>query len=68
MPSGAAEGTAVIAVIVVVVGDMPCDMGSPSCRAEEGACTLAAVESCCPAGMALIATSKKSLNIVAMYA
>jgi hypothetical protein len=33
MPSDAAEGTAAIAVIVV--GEMPCDMGSPSCRAEE---------------------------------
>ena len=32
-PSDAAEGTAVIAVSVV--GEMPCDRGSPSCRAEE---------------------------------
>ena len=33
MPSDAAEGTAAIAVIVV--SEMPRDMGSPPCRAEE---------------------------------
>ena len=33
MPSDASEGTAVIAEIVL--GDMPCEMGSPSRRAEE---------------------------------
>ena len=32
-PSDAAEGTAVMAVIVV--GETPCDMGSPPHRAEE---------------------------------
>ncbi len=31
----AAEGTAAIAGIRVVVGDAPCDMGSPPHRAEE---------------------------------
>ena len=33
MPSDAAEGTAVIAVIAL--GDAPCNMDSPSRRAEE---------------------------------
>ena len=41
-PSDAAEGTAVIAAIVV--GEMPCDMGSPSCRAEESPVHSAADE------------------------
>ena len=34
MPSDAAEGTAVVAVIVM--GDVPSQMGSPPHRAEEG--------------------------------
>ena len=38
----AAEGIAVIAVSVV--GEMPCDMGSPSCRVEESPVHSAADE------------------------
>ena len=41
-PSDAAEGTAATAVIVV--GDMPCDMGSPPHRAEERLVRCAADE------------------------
>ena len=41
-PSDAAEGTAVMAVIVV--GETPCDMGSPSCRVEESPVHTAADE------------------------
>ena len=42
MPSDAAEGTAAIAGIVV--GDAPCDMGSPPDRAEERPVPCAADE------------------------
>ena len=42
MLSDAAEGTAVI--VVSVVGEMPCDMGSPTRRAEESPVHSAADE------------------------
>ena len=75
MPSDAAEGTAVMAVSVV--GEMPCDSGgaagatdaaSAACAAGATgkACTLAAMASCCPAGMALRAASKKFANLAAL--
>ena len=72
MPSDAAEGTAAIAVIVV--GKMPCDSGGAAGAADAAsaagatgkACTLAAMASCCPAGMALRAASKKFANIAAL--
>ena len=75
MPSDAAEGTAAIAVIVV--GKMPCDSGgaagaagaadaASAAGATGKACTLAAMASCCPAGMALRAASKKFANIAAL--
>jgi hypothetical protein len=41
-PSDAAEGTAVMAVIVV--GETPCDMGSPPQRAEERPARMRAAE------------------------
>ncbi len=43
MPSDAAEGTAAM-IAVIVVGETPCDMGSPSCRAEESPAHSAADE------------------------
>ena len=42
MPSDAAEGTAVMAVIVV--GETPCDMGSPPQSVEERPARMRAAE------------------------
>ena len=71
-PSDAAEGIAAMAVSVV--GEMPCDSGGAAGAADAAsaagatgkACTLAAMASCCPAGMALRAASKKFANIAAL--